>query len=145
MILQKNERGKDAISRKKTRDKVIQALKPEISAGNISRILTSTDADEYNIASKAISYQAIMNSIHRFCIQYDMETLLKIPVDVNLLQPLPVKKATTFFNAIKDWQQLNDKTYFEWQELIVRYGTTNELESNSWLEDTLLISMDKNL
>jgi hypothetical protein len=105
----------------------------------------STDADEYNVASKAISHQAIMNSVHRFCFQYDMETLLKIPANVVLLQPLLVKKATKFFNAIKDWQQLHDKKYFEWQEFIVRYGTTNELESNSWLEDTLLISMDKNL
>jgi hypothetical protein len=102
VILQKNERGKDAISRKKTRDKVVQALKPEISARNISRILTSIDADKYNVASKVISYQAIMNSIHHFCIQYYMKTLLKIPVDVNLLQPLLVKKATKFFNAIKD-------------------------------------------
>ena len=42
----KNERGKDAIQRKKTRDKVVQALKPEISAGNISRILTSTNAED---------------------------------------------------------------------------------------------------
>ncbi len=145
VILRKNERGKDAISRKKTRDKVVQALKPEISAGNLSGILTSTNADEYNVASKGIFYQAILNTIHRFCIQYDMETLLKIPVDVDLLQPLLVKKATKFFNIIKDWQQLNDKKYFEWQEFIMRYGTTHELESNSWLEDTLLISMDKNL
>jgi hypothetical protein len=145
VILQKNERGKDAISCKKTRDKVIQALKPKISAGNISRILTSTNADEYNIASKAISYQVIMNSIHLFCIQYDMKSLIKILVDVDLLQPLQVKKATKLFNAIEDWQQLDDKKYFEWQEFIMRYGTTNEFESNGWLEDTLLISMDKNL
>jgi hypothetical protein len=74
-----------------------------------------------------------------------METLLKIPVNVDLTKPLLVKNATKFLNAIKDWQHLNDKKYFEWQEFIVRYGTTNELESNSWLEDTLLLSMDKNL
>ncbi len=131
VILQKNERGKDAISCKKTRNKVVQALKPEISAGNISRILTSTDADKYDVASKAISYQVIMNSIHCFCIQYDMEILLKILADVDLLQPLLVKKATKFFNAIKDWQQLDNKKYFKWQEFTMRYGTTNELEGNS--------------
>ena len=145
VILHKNDRGKDAIQRKKTRDKVVQALKPEISAGNISRILTSTNADEYDIANEAISSQAILNSIHCYCIQYDMETLLKIPVNVDLMKPLLVKNATKFLNAIEDWQQLKDKKYFEWQEFIVRYGTTNELESNSWLEDTLLLSMDKNL
>jgi hypothetical protein len=36
VILRKKERGKDAISLKKTCNKVVQALKPEISAGNIS-------------------------------------------------------------------------------------------------------------
>jgi len=36
VILHKNERGKDAIQRKKTRNKVVQALKLEISPGNIS-------------------------------------------------------------------------------------------------------------
>jgi hypothetical protein len=68
VILHKNDRGKDAIQRKKTRDKVVQALKPEISAGNIGRILTTTNADEYDIANEAISSQAILNSIHRYCI-----------------------------------------------------------------------------
>jgi hypothetical protein len=102
VILQKKERGKDAISRKKTRDKVVQALKPEISAGNISQILTSTNADEYDVANKVISYQAIMNSIHRFCIQYDLDSLLKIPINADLSQPLEVVKATRFLNAIND-------------------------------------------
>jgi hypothetical protein len=68
VILHKNERGNDAIQHKKTRDKVDQALKPEISAGNISQILTSTDADKYDVAAEVISSQAILNSIHRFCI-----------------------------------------------------------------------------
>ena len=39
VILRKNERGADAIARKKTRDKVVQALKPEISAGNILSLI----------------------------------------------------------------------------------------------------------
>jgi hypothetical protein len=130
---------------KRTCNKVVQALKPKISAGNISQILTSTDADEYDVANKAISYQAIMNSIHCFCIQYDLDSLLKIPVNVALSQPLQVAKAYRFLNAINDWQQLDNKTYFKWQEFIIRYGTKDKLESNSWLEDTLLIFMNKNL
>jgi hypothetical protein len=74
-----------------------------------------------------------------------METLLKILVNVDLTKPLLVQNATKFLNAIEEWQQLNDEKYFEWQEFIIQYGTTNELESNSWLEGTLLLSMDKNL
>ena len=146
VILRKNERGNDAIQRKKTRDKVVQALKPEISAGNISRILTSTDADEYDVAAEAISSQAILNSIHRFCIQYDMEPLIKIPVGIDLSNPLLVKKSSTkYLNAIEHWQQLDDKNYSDWQEFILTFGAASELESNNWLEDTLLLSMDKTL
>ena len=144
VILRKNERGNDAIQRKKTRDKVVQALKPEISAGNISRILTSTDADDYDVAAEAISSQMILNAIHRFCIQYDMETIIKIPVKIDLSNPLIVKTSRTK-NAIEDWQQIDDKNYHDWQEFILKYGAAAELESNNWLEDTLLLSMDKTL
>ncbi len=86
-----------------------------------------------------------MNSIHCFCIQYNLDSLLKIPVNVNLSQPLQVVKATRFLNAIDDWQEPDDKTYFKWQEFIIRYGAKDKLESNSRLEDTLLISMNKHL
>jgi hypothetical protein len=144
VILRKSERGKDAIQRKKTRDKVVQPLKPEISAGNISRILTSTDADDYDVAAEAISSQTILNAIHRFCIQYDMEPIIKIPVKIDLSNPLKVKASRTM-NAIADWQQLDDKNYHDWQEFILTYGAAAELESNNWLEDTLLLSMDKTL
>ena len=144
VILRKNERGKDAIQHKKTRDKVVQALKPEISAGNISQILTSTNADDYDVAAEAISSQVILNAIHRFCIHYDMETIIKIPVKIDLSNPLKVKTSRTK-NAIEDWQQLEDKDYHDWQEFILTYGAALELESNNWLEDTLLLSMDKNL
>ena len=58
--------------------------------------------------------------------------------------PLRVKTSRTK-NAIEDWQQLKDKDYYDWQELILTYGAASELESNNWLEDTLLLSMDKNL
>ncbi len=145
VILWKKERGKDAILHKKTCNKFVQALKPEISPGNISQILTSTNADEYDVANELISYQAIMNSIHPFCIQYDLDFLLRILVNVDLSQPLQVAKATRFLNAINNWQQLDNKMYFEWQEFIIRYRTKDKLGSNSWLEDTLLISMNKHL
>jgi hypothetical protein len=115
VILCKNEWGADAIARKKTRDKVVHSLEPEISAGNISRILTSTDEKEYNIASKAISWQSILKSVHCHCIQYDFVSLLTIPRNVDLLQSLQVATATKFLNAIDDWQLLQYQDYYEWQ------------------------------
>jgi hypothetical protein len=50
-----------------------------------------------------------------------------------------------FKDAINDWSSLEDDTYFKWQEFIRRYGSPVEIESNSWFEDTLLLSMDKTL
>ncbi len=50
-----------------------------------------------------------MNSIHCFCIQYDLDSLLKIPVNVDLSQLLQVAKATRFLNTIDDWQQLDKR------------------------------------
>jgi hypothetical protein len=44
IILRKQDRGTDAIARKKAREKVVKALEPKIAAGNISRMLTSDDA-----------------------------------------------------------------------------------------------------
>ena len=46
VILRKQDRGGDPISCKKTRDKVVKALETKISAGNLSRMLTSVEADD---------------------------------------------------------------------------------------------------
>ncbi len=46
-------------------------------------MLTSVDAAEYDVAADALSWQAILKSIRRFCTQYDMTSLLKIPQDVD--------------------------------------------------------------
>jgi hypothetical protein len=50
---------------------MFQALKPVISAGNISRIVTCTDEDKYDVGNEVISWQPIMKSIHQYCMQYD--------------------------------------------------------------------------
>jgi hypothetical protein len=68
-----------------------------------------------------------------------------IPRNVDFLQPLQVGKANKFLNAIKDWQLLQDQDYYEWQAFILKYGSIVELESDTWLEDMLLLFMDKNL
>jgi hypothetical protein len=55
VVLRKGDRGADLIACKKMHEKVVKALKPKISAGNISHILTSVDASEYSIATDALS------------------------------------------------------------------------------------------
>jgi hypothetical protein len=74
-----------------------------------------------------------------------MMSLVKIPQGVDFSQPQQVAKALSFKNAINDWQELNDKMYFQWQEFILKYSTAIEIESNNWLDDVLHLSMEKTL
>jgi hypothetical protein len=145
VILHKNERGNDPFSRKKTRDKVVQALEIKISAGNLSRILTSVDAADFDIAEDAISWQSILHCIRRFVSQYDMTALIMIPQDVNLSNPQEVATAKDFTDAIVNWQNLRDVDYYSWQEFILRHGAAVEIESDNWLEEVLRLSMEKTL
>jgi hypothetical protein len=145
VVLQKGDRGANPIACKKTCDKVVKALKPKISAGNISRILTSVDASEYEVATDAHSWHSSLKLIKKFCIQYGMISLIKIPQGIDLAQPYQVAKATLFKDAINDWQVLNDAVYFNWQEFILQSGTDVKLESDNSLDDTLLISLENML
>jgi hypothetical protein len=127
------------------RDKVVKSLEPKISAGNISRILTSVDSAEYDVAADAISWQTILKSIRHFCMQYDMISLLKIPQGIDISKPHHVAKATQFKDTINDWQDLNNKDYFQWQGFLLCHGTDFEIESDNWLDDVLQISMEPTL
>ncbi len=84
----------------------------KIAAGNLSRVLTSIDANEHDIAADAISWQSILKSIRLFCTQYDMTSLIMFSKGVDLSKPQHVAKATSFKDAIKDWQDLSDNNYF---------------------------------
>jgi hypothetical protein len=93
IIIGKQEHGNDAITRKKIQDKVVKSLEPKISAGNISGMLTSNDAVEYNVAADALSWQSTMKTIRKFCTQYDMTSLLLIPQGGDLSKPDQVARA----------------------------------------------------
>jgi hypothetical protein len=40
---------------------------------------------------------------------------------------------------------MDDQNYFLWQEFILCFGTVIEIESDSWLDDVLHLSMEKTL
>jgi hypothetical protein len=145
IIIKKEERGSDVITRKKTRDKVVKPLEPKISAGNLSRLLTSNDIAEYDVAADALSWQSSLKNIRKFCTQYDMLSLLLIPQNVDLSSPQLVVKASHFKDAIDDWKTLVDKDYFAWQEFLLCHGSKEDTTSDNWLDDVLLLSMETTL
>jgi hypothetical protein len=71
-----------------------------------------------------------------------MLSLIKIPQGVDLVQPHLVAAATLFKDALKDWQDLGNNDYFIWQEFILRNGSDVKLESDSWLDNTLQLSLE---
>jgi hypothetical protein len=52
---------------------------------------------------------------------------------------------TSWLDAINDYDKLEDHQYIEWQEFILRKGSTVEVESDEWLEETLRLSKESNL
>jgi hypothetical protein len=67
VILHKQDPNIDPISRKETRDKVVKSLHAKISAGNSSHVLMwCVEADEYDVATDALSWQTILKSILHF-------------------------------------------------------------------------------
>ena len=74
-----------------------------------------------------------------------MNPILMIPQGVDVKNPANVSRACIFFNAIDDWQKLEDKDYFQWQKFVLLYGSSVEVESDNWLKETLLLSMERTL
>jgi hypothetical protein len=119
VVFCKQDCGVDPISCKKMWDKVVKYLEPKISAGNFSRMLTRFDSAKYNVAAVAISWQTILKNILRFCMQYNMTSLLNIPQGIDLYRTHHVAKATQFKDAINDWQDLDNKDYFQGQGFLI--------------------------
>jgi hypothetical protein len=52
---------------------------------------------------------------------------------------------TIRLNGIDDYDKLEDRNYSAWQEFILHHGSDVEVESDAWLEGTLLLSMEPTL
>ena len=74
-----------------------------------------------------------------------MMSILRIPQGVDFSQPQQVATASSFKDAIEDWKDIDDKTYHKWQEFILTYSTSTEIESDNWLDKVLYLSMEKTL
>jgi hypothetical protein len=108
-------------------------------------MVTSIDSAKYNVAADAIFWQTILKNKRHFCMQYNMISLLKIPQGIDLSKPHHVTKTTQFKNDINNWQDLDNRDYFQWQGYLLCHGTDIETESDNWLENVLQISMEPSL
>jgi hypothetical protein len=55
--------------------------------------------------------------------------------------PASITSLAKWPRDIDDFDRLKDHQYLAWQEFILRHGIDVEIESNDWLEGTLLQSM----
>jgi hypothetical protein len=146
VVLCKDDCGNTPIARQKTRKKVVKAIKLEITMCEISRIITDGDKGSYDVASNAISSQTIMNGIKRYVVQYDMTSIIMIHKGVSSRStPASITPTTVWMNRIEDYNKIEDSNYAIWQEFILRHGSDVEVESDAWLEGTLLLSMESTL
>jgi hypothetical protein len=134
------------IARKKTWEKVLKAIKPVITTCKIICILTSKNEGSYNVASNTLFSQTIMQGIKRYIIQYNMTIIIMIPMGASLLStPASINYAMDWLNDIDDYEKLDDNNFAVWQEFILHHGSDVAIESDAWLEGTLLLSMESNL
>jgi hypothetical protein len=75
-----------------------------------------------------------------------MTSIIMIPKGVSsLFTPPSITSTMVWLDAIKDYDKLEDSNYSAWQEFILHHGSDVEIESDSWLEGTLLLSMESTL
>jgi hypothetical protein len=72
-------------------------------------------------------------------------SLFKIPQVSVMSHENIFKSCTVMLDAIDDYDKIDDSCYCKWQEFINCHGSKVELESRSWLEDTLHLSMEPTL
>jgi hypothetical protein len=98
------------------------------------------------VATDALSTQTIIQGMNRYIKQYDFLSIIMIPQSMSLaFTPACINSSTKWLHAINDFDRLEDHQYSAWQEFILHHGTSVEVESDDWLEGTLLLSMEVTL
>ncbi len=120
----------------------MKEIKLEIITCKSSRILTSNDEGNYDVASEALSSQAIMQGIKQYVVQYNMTSIIMIHKGAfSLFTPPSITFTMVWLDTIKDYDKLEDSNYSAWQEFILHHGLDVKIESYSWLEGIFLLSI----
>jgi hypothetical protein len=104
VVLCKDDRGDTPLARKKMREEIVWAIKPEIQTCKISRILTSNDKSRYNVATNALSTQTIIQGINQYITQYNFTSIIMIPQGMSLaFTPACINFSTKWLHAINNF------------------------------------------
>jgi len=140
VIVPRDKRGNTDKDKVKMHEICTEGITPQITRGNIAKLLTSTD-DSYDIASDAVQWQTALSNIWDHVIRFDYTHIVFIPTTFDPANPNSFGVTSTFVNSVLDHDQLTDNHYFSWQTLLRRFGQREELQSDGWFEDKLKNSL----
>lgn len=138
-------RGSTPQERLKTRKLVVRALSPKLSVCDITTLTNMSEVDNYDISKDAHMQEHALLAVGKFAQTFDMMGIFMIPNHFTLHDPSSTGLATRMTNILDDWKDVNEVDVFAWQEFILRFGSSEDLESNNWMEDTLYLSMEQSL
>lgn len=143
--ISKSGRGVTPQERLKTRKLVVRALSPKLSVSDITTLTNMSEVDNYDISKDAHMQEHALLAVGKFAQTFDMMGIFMIPNHFTLHDPSSTGLATRMTNILDDWKDVNEADVLAWQEFILRYGSSEDLESNNWMEDTLYLSMEQSL
>ncbi len=145
VIVSRHQRGATNKDRAKIRELCTESITPKITRGNITKLLSSSNNENYDIAVDAAQWQTALGNIWNHIVQYNFVHIAMIPRSFDPTNANLVTSNSIFVNAVLNHDELTDDHYFSWQILLRRFGRDEELISDSWLEDKLWKSLEVDL
>jgi hypothetical protein len=143
--ISKIERGRTPQERLKTRKLVVRALSPKLCVSDITKLTNMAEVDNYDISKDAHMQEHALLAVLKFAETFDMVAIFMIPNHFTLHDSTSPGLATSMSNLLVDWKTAAESDVLAWQEFILRFGSSEELESNNWMEETLYLSMESTL
>jgi hypothetical protein len=129
-LLSKYDRGHDAITQKKTYDKII--IEPpesqKIGYLNIDNALDSS-SDMTTLAAEIAAYSSNLQTMAEWHVSYDATPPIMMYSDTDLNDNTP---GGTVINLITHHTWVDETSVFMWQEWFNSYSTSEDLQSSQW-------------
>jgi hypothetical protein len=145
VVIPKTYRRNTLHNQQKTKKIVTSPLSSAIAGSNITKILSITNIESYDIAEDASQWHTSIKDIHGHIIQYDIMAIYCVPVKFSTSDVNSVTTFPGFVNAILDWKNLKDEDCFHWQEFLHLFGPNVNIKSDQWMEEFLHKLMEKTL